>query len=85
MCFCGRDGYVGLALELKLAGGRVSAEQQRWLDRLAAHGWMTNVAYGLKTRNESLRSIYLAKWVAGRDSVHYIRAFKMGVVVSDHL
>lgn len=47
MCFCGRDGYVGLALELKLAGGRVSADQQRWLDRLAAHGWMTNVAYGL--------------------------------------
>lgn len=47
MCFCGRDGYVGLALELKLAGGRVSKDQQRWIDRLAAHGWMTSVAYGL--------------------------------------
>ena len=40
--------WWGLALELKLAGGRVSKDQQRWLDRLAAHGWMTNVAYGLE-------------------------------------
>ena len=42
----GRGGYVGLALELKTAKGRVSPEQCEWLAHLAAQGWQAVVARG---------------------------------------
>ena len=38
---------AGVAIELKrIKGGRVSEDQQRWLDGLAARGWITSVCKG---------------------------------------
>lgn len=36
--------WKGLAIELKSPTGRVSPDQQEWLDRLAADGWLVGVA-----------------------------------------
>lgn len=41
-----RGGYVGLALELKTATGRTSAEQRAWLAHLEGQGWHAVVARG---------------------------------------
>jgi hypothetical protein len=42
-----RDSFHGLFIELKRRmGGRVSPEQNDWLDRLNAQGYRATVAYG---------------------------------------
>lgn len=35
--------FAGLALELKAPKGRVTEEQQAWLDRLISYGWRAEV------------------------------------------
>jgi hypothetical protein len=42
----GTRACVGAALELKTAKGRVSPQQQAWLDRLKERGWHVGVARG---------------------------------------
>lgn len=37
--------YHGLAIELKTAKGRLTPEQQGWLDRLNNNGWLARVCY----------------------------------------
>ena len=40
--------YVGTVIELKRKqGGKVSAEQERWLEGLRRRGWYTAVCYGV--------------------------------------
>ena len=43
---CARGGYHGLWIEMKAVGGRVSAEQERWLRELLAAGYLCRVCYG---------------------------------------
>ena len=51
--------YLGVALELKRAkGGRLSAEQARWLDALQNLGWYTVLAIGLDDALGALSSLY---------------------------
>lgn len=40
-------GKVGTVVEVKTDKGRVSPEQQAWLDAFSARGWEARVAYGL--------------------------------------
>ena len=48
--------YVGAAVELKrIKGGRVTAPQKRWLESLAARGWLALVAKGSHDALEQLR------------------------------
>lgn len=39
-------GDVGLAIELKAAGGRLEPEQREWIAHLSGQGWRCVVAYG---------------------------------------
>ena len=48
MLFVGMGEYVGLALELKAKGGRLSSDQARWLQHLKLQGWHTEVPYTLE-------------------------------------
>jgi hypothetical protein len=42
------DGqFIGLAIELKAAKGRVSEHQIQWLEDLRARGWRAEVGWGL--------------------------------------
>lgn len=43
---CARGGYHGMWIEMKAVGGRVSAEQARWLRELQAAGYLCRVCYG---------------------------------------
>lgn len=43
---CARGGYHGMWIEMKAFGGRVSAEQERWLRELQAAGYFCRVCYG---------------------------------------
>ena len=40
------SGYHGLFIELKVKGGRVSASQKGWLERLNEQGYKAVVCYG---------------------------------------
>lgn len=42
----GSREYVGLAIELKIEGGRVSPEQQDWIALLRRQHWLVVVAWG---------------------------------------
>lgn len=55
-----RGGYVGLALELKTATGRVSPEQKAWLAHLEAQGWLAVVARGWEQAWDVVRD-YMAQ------------------------
>lgn len=47
MLACPASGYAGLFIELKKqVGGRVSAEQDAWLQALADRGYMAAVCHG---------------------------------------
>jgi hypothetical protein len=50
LIFSGPDGEVlscaGIAIELKIKGGRVSPNQREWLATLDGLGWRTFIAYG---------------------------------------
>lgn len=37
--------FVGLVIELKVEGGKVSDEQRRWLEHFDSQGWRVVVAY----------------------------------------
>jgi len=41
-----RQGFHGLAIELKAVGGRPSSEQRQWLADLVAQGWRAEVCVG---------------------------------------
>lgn len=41
-------GYAGLAVELKAHGGKVTSEQDEWLDCFGQAGWLTGVCYSLQ-------------------------------------
>lgn len=41
-----RQGFHGLAIELKAKGGYASPEQRRWLRELECHGWRAEVCVG---------------------------------------
>lgn len=47
----------GVALELKVAGGRVSVDQRRWLDLLEKRGWVCLICYGAKEALVKLRGL----------------------------
>ena len=54
-----RDGWHGLAIELKAKkGGRVSADQRRVLDELSARGWKAEVAHGYEHALSILRGYF---------------------------
>ena len=44
----GGDGSHGLAVELKLPGNTLSAEQHAYFARMLARGWRVRVAYSLE-------------------------------------
>lgn len=51
-------GARGVALELKRQrGGRVSDEQEEWLGRLAALGWVTLVCKGATAAQKALQEL----------------------------
>ena len=41
-----RDGYHGLSIELKNERGRMSKNQQKWLPKINAAGYLAVVCYG---------------------------------------
>lgn len=55
---CG--GYSGLAIEMKVKGGRVSDEQQWWLEQLDGYGWLAAVCWSAGEAIELLQ-----KYVGG--------------------
>ena len=51
--------WVGVAIELKRQrGGKISKEQQEWLDALSERGWLTRCCKGSGETIEFLREIY---------------------------
>ena len=42
-----RNGYVGLALEVKTMVGRASEHQKDWQEKLRARGWKAEICKGL--------------------------------------
>lgn len=48
-------GFVGTALELKTATGRLSKTQSEWLAAFTGFGWAAAVAYGLDDAMAKLR------------------------------
>lgn len=49
-----RRGFVGLAIEMKAPGGRVSTEQAEWMQELDEQGWYCAVC---RSANEARRQI----------------------------
>ena len=47
MIYEAKNGYNGLAIELKIRKGTVSDNQKEWLKRLSEKGWSTHVCYNL--------------------------------------
>jgi len=43
-----RNGYVGLALEVKTSTGRASEHQKMWQHRLREKGWKAEICKGLE-------------------------------------
>lgn len=54
--FVPRQGFVGLAIELKATGGRLSPQQAEWLDHLNSIGWLAVVCVGLDKAQETIAS-----------------------------
>lgn len=52
--FVPRQGFVGLAIELKANGGRLSPQQAEWLDHLNSIGWLAVVCVGLDKAQETI-------------------------------
>ena len=36
-------GHAGLVIEMKSEDGRLTAEQEKWMDHYAGEGWMTSI------------------------------------------
>lgn len=49
-----RRRYHGLFIEMKKKGGRVSADQNAWLDNLNSRGYATAVCYGFEDARKIL-------------------------------
>ena len=47
-------GYHGLFIEMKAAGGRVSLDQERWLQCLNTFGYKAVVCYGWKEAKDAI-------------------------------
>jgi hypothetical protein len=60
-----RSGGIGLALELKTTTGRLSDEQEVWLDDLEARGWMVKSTRGLGDALHIIRREYPRMTVPG--------------------
>jgi len=51
--------WVGVAIELKRSkGGKISKEQQEWLDALSDRGWLTRCCKGSGETIEFIREVY---------------------------
>ena len=54
-----RGGFIGLRIEMKAKGGRLSPEQVRWIDALAAAGHRCHVCYGWEEARERVEGYLL--------------------------
>lgn len=52
LCFDGPGSAPGLAVEVKTGAGRLTPEQERWLDWLRSRGWVCVVARSLQDVTE---------------------------------
>lgn len=50
-------GRVGVAIELKLQGGRTSAAQAEWMRELRERGWIARVCHGASAAIEYLTEL----------------------------
>lgn len=51
-----RKGYHGLFIELKTIKGRISDEQQDWIEKLNERGYCALVAYGFDEAKEDINN-----------------------------
>ncbi|MBQ8181977.1 MAG: VRR-NUC domain-containing protein [Ruminococcus sp.] len=56
----GRDGYLGLYIEMKVGKNRTTKEQKKWLKNLTEQGYKTAVCYDWMEASELLED-YLGK------------------------
>jgi hypothetical protein len=49
-----RGGYIGLYIELKIDGGKVSDNQRKWIDGLVGLGHAVRVCYGFDAAKDTL-------------------------------
>lgn len=54
--FVPRHNFVGIAIELKATGGRLTPQQAEWLDHLNSIGWLATVCVGLDKAQETIAS-----------------------------
>lgn len=53
-----RNGYVGLALEVKTPTGRASEHQKMWQHKLRERGWKAEICKGLNACIECIDSYF---------------------------
>ncbi len=53
---CARDGFIGLAIEMKVEPNKLTEEQAIWLAGLSSLGWQTHVCYSATAAIEVLRA-----------------------------
>lgn len=56
-----RNGYVGLALEVKTMVGRASPHQKEWQERLRGKGWKAEICKGLNACIECIDDYFGVK------------------------
>jgi hypothetical protein len=53
---CARDGFIGLAIEMKVKPNALTEDQEIWLAGLSSLGWQTHVCYSATEAIEVLRA-----------------------------
>jgi VRR-NUC domain-containing protein len=56
-----RDGYIGLAIEMKRIGEKASDVQMAWIDALEEQGWRAIVCWGAGEAIEALQGYVSAR------------------------